>query len=531
VVADLARKGGAGAGPLPLRSGDRPPGTGRGLPRSLRTILARCLEERPQDRYPSAGELAEDLRRYLDGEPLLAQRGGWRRNLRRRLRAHRLLVAALGLFLVLGVGAGAWFARRSVQKQRQVALAQRLAQDTRDLESALRIERLIPRHDLRLARARWYERLAAIREDLARLGPGAAGPGNLALGRGYLALGDLDQALQCLEVAGRTGYGTARVACALVRTHCAWAMRLASFDRRGGADPSQAAQRAFHLRAARAQFERFQTAGGMGADLEEAALLVQEGAFEAGLAKARAAFREAPWLYEAKVEQARALAGLAGARAAGGDPRVAASLFREAELAAQEAVAIGQSDEAAYLAELDGQILRLDHLPPGPGAEAAAWGQAERLADQALELDPDHPQALDAKVYVVLRRAGARLRAGQDPRPDLDRAERYLAPWEGDPALATAAALRRRWIHCLRAGFRMARNEDPGGELEWALDDPRGGIWTLEALVMGGRWAVRRGRDPGPWLRAFRVRQEDRLPEPDQPRRAELLAQVRHLRP
>ena len=256
---------------------------------------------------------------------------------------------------------------------------------------------------------------------------------------------------------------------------------------------------------------------------------MQEGAFAAALAKARAAFREAPWLYEAKVEEARALAGLAVARATGGEARAAASLFQEAELAAQAAMTIGQSDEAGYLAALDGRILRLDHLPPGPEAEVAAWDQAERLADQALALDPEHPQALDAKVYVVLRRAGARLRSGRDPRPDLDRAERYLAPWAGDPALGPAAALRRRWIQCLRAEYRMGRGEDPGGDLEWALAEPPGTIWILEALVLGARWAVRRGRDPGPWLRAFWTRPEPTLPEADQPRRRELQDQARRL--
>ena len=144
VAAELARKGGSGESPNPFRPVDRPPGPSRGLPRNLRTILSRCLEERPQDRYHSAGELAEDLCRYLDGEPLLAQRGGWRRDLRRNLRAHRLLVAVLGLVLAVGAGAGAWLGRVALRNQRQAALAQRFALDSRDLENALRVERLIP---------------------------------------------------------------------------------------------------------------------------------------------------------------------------------------------------------------------------------------------------------------------------------------------------------------------------------------------------------------------------------------------------
>ena len=72
------------------------------IPRELETIVLKAIEKNAHERYPTATDLADDLRRFLEDKPIHAKRPSLRERLNKWGRRHRSLVSMMFCATIIG---------------------------------------------------------------------------------------------------------------------------------------------------------------------------------------------------------------------------------------------------------------------------------------------------------------------------------------------------------------------------------------------------------------------------------------------
>jgi serine/threonine-protein kinase len=182
----------------------------RALRGDLDTIVVKALKKRPDERYASVAALAEDLRRYLAEEPILARADSllYRGRKFARRNARRLAAAAAAL-LILAATAAFYGARLAEERGRQLLAAQKAAQTAALLTGLLSDADPFEAADRREPTVRGLLALGAVRvrQDLGAQ-PELQRRMLTVLGRVYERRGEYEQALPLLLEAVALGRRT-----------------------------------------------------------------------------------------------------------------------------------------------------------------------------------------------------------------------------------------------------------------------------------------------------------------------------------
>ncbi len=368
------------------------------IPKDLEAITLKCLEKDRARRYDSAKALAEDLDRFLAGDPVLARPTGTWYRIQRRLRKNKQLTAVGGAALVVVLVALGITLKTRRDAGRRERLAQQFTEAMARIESMARYSALSPPHDIRPDLQAVRDQMAQLRLDMKEAGSLANGPGNYALGRGYWTLDDPEHAREHLQMAWDAGYRAPRVAYALslvlgqqYREKYLEAQRIVAPAQRQArlqeVDRTLRDPALGFLRKAR------------GSDVPspaylEAQMAFFEGRLEEALTKLKALGTTQPWFFEAPQLQGSLLQARAWEKWNRGDREGAHADFEAGRAALAQAGRVARSAPSvqAALGALEHNALFMEKY--GQGNVGPVYARGMEAVRTALAAQPDHVPSL-----------------------------------------------------------------------------------------------------------------------------------------
>lgn len=475
-----------------------------GFPVDLDTILLKCMDPEPSRRYASAFELEEDLRRWLAGEPIRARALGPVGRAWRKVKRHRTLSLALAGSLGMALLLVTWNIHAGRLARTRVALVQRFGLQIREVEQLLRIERMLPAHDIRPAEAQVRQRMAEIQSTMAKLGSVSQGPGHFALGRGHLVLGEFPASQKELEEALHCGFREPAVFYSLGNALLEQYIAAST----SGSQHSPSDLEALRERLVLPALARFHQALGHVQEnpaYGEAQVAYLDQDFTRCIQKCREAFQARPWMYEAKLLEARAWMVLSGqSLGLGAGPLQSQEEgLKDLDASGQaldKALRIAPSDERIYALELS-RINQISVFQSDSGTPTEAlFKRTDRIFSEALQVRPGSLDLLEAWFYARVREGFVLLRTGRDVRPLMQDSLRAARPYAKEMR-ATGHGPVLGLVHWVLADGRWRRGEEPLTDL--AAMEP----WTrvdqydlAQPLALKGEFLASRGRDPSATL-------------------------------
>ncbi|MDJ0840831.1 MAG: protein kinase [Acidobacteriota bacterium] len=368
------------------------------VPSDLETIVFKCMEKDQSKRYDSARAMAEDLGHFLDGEPIRARPAGMWYRLRKKAAKNKLAVG-IGLVAFLAVSVSlSWGVYSKWAADQKARLTREFTREAQAIEESIRSESLIPIHDMSRYLDEVGRRTEVIAKRVESAGRFGEGPGKYALGRAYLALKDYDRAQALLQEAWDSGFKDPGVAYELGRVLGILYQReleyanLLSMDR-DLEKTMEELDRKYREPAAR--FLKM-TPDDVTSSPEylEALLAYYDKDYETALEKARAAYHQKGWLYEAYTLEGDIYRARGQERWNKEDDSARADYLLAKE-SYERAINIGRSYIDAYLGlcRTGKNLMLLEFIGSGSDSISEYFDMGIRSGRDALSIDPNNVMA------------------------------------------------------------------------------------------------------------------------------------------
>lgn len=373
----------------------------RRLQGDMDNIILMALRKEPERRYQSVEQFSEDIRRHLEGLPVIARKDTFSYRASKFVQRNKVTVAA-AVFAILALLISATVAGIIQWRANQQArMLQEFGAEAARIEGIMRFAYLMPLHDISPEREIVMKRMRAINARMAELGTNAQGPGHYAIGRAFMALQQYEDARKHFERAlNENGYRTPEVAYSygltlamLYQTELQAAARISSKELRE--TRMKEIQRDYKDPAV--SFIREGRGSSEYSEYAEAVVEFLDERYEKSTQKSEKAMQQTPWLYESKRLEAESYRKMGQKFYKEGNHSEALTSFTKAQEAFKNSILKGASDPQGYIGHCDVQtnILAVQQETGDPK------GEATYLTGKEACLNAAHIAPKSAEVYIA----------------------------------------------------------------------------------------------------------------------------------